>query len=73
MLYWFGAYALVAIAILLPFFALYAVVTALWLGPKAVRFMIRGLKALIIQTGFSKEHWSMTHDGFHRQNARSKH
>jgi len=51
MLYWFGAYALVVIAIVLPFLALYTVVTALWFGPRAVRFMIRGLKALMIQTG----------------------
>jgi hypothetical protein len=47
MLYWFGVYALVVTAVLLPFLALYMVVSALWLGPKAVRFIIRGLPEVI--------------------------
>jgi hypothetical protein len=56
MLYWFGEYALVVIAVLLPFLALYLMVTALWLGPAAVRFVIRRLKnALAIQTDLSRE------------------
>ena len=62
MLYWFGVYALVVIAVLLPFLMLYIVVAASWLGLAAVRFMIRRLKnTLAIRTGFSREHWSMIH------------
>ena len=60
MLYWFGAYALVVIAVLLPFLVLYLVIALSWLGLVAARFMIRRLKnALAIRTGFSRERWSL--------------
>ena len=55
MLYWFGVYTLVGIAVVLPFVALYIVVAASWLGLAAARLMIRRLKnALVIRQGFSK-------------------
>ena len=44
MLYWFGVYTVVTIAVVLPFLALYIVVAASWLGLAAVRLMIRRLK-----------------------------
>ena len=62
MLYWCGVYALVVIAVFLPFLVLYMVVAVSWLGLAAVRFTIRRLKnALAIRTGFSGGHWSMIH------------
>jgi hypothetical protein len=62
MLYWFGVYALVVIAVSLPFLLLYMVVAVSWLGLAGLRFLMRSLKkASAIRTGFSKEHWSMSH------------
>ena len=56
MLYWFGVYALVIIAVLLPFLVLYMAVAAFWFGPKAIRFVVRRLKsAVAVQTGLSRE------------------
>lgn len=62
MLYWFGVYALVVIAVSLPFLLLYMVMAVSFLGLAGLRFLIRNLKnASAIRTGFSKEYWSMSH------------
>jgi hypothetical protein len=62
MLYWFGVYLLVAIAVLLPFLILYIVLALSWLALEGIRFTIRYVKnASAIRTGLSKEHWSFLH------------
>jgi len=50
MLYWFGVYTLVAIAVVLPLLALYIVAAAWWLGLAAVRLMNRRLKNALART-----------------------
>src|ERR1051326_8502353 len=56
MLYWLGAYALVAIVVLVPFALLYTVISLCWLGAKALYFIIRSVSNTpAIRTGFSKQ------------------
>jgi len=61
MWYWVGVYALVIIAVFLPFVLLYMIAGVLWLGVMATRFMVRNVKnAWAVRTHFfSRQHWSM--------------
>jgi hypothetical protein len=62
MLYWLGAYALVALAALLPLALLYTVTTLSWLVVKALYFIIRSVRSTpAIRTGFSKQRLNMIH------------
>jgi len=62
MLYWLGAYALVAIVVLVPFALLYTVITLFWLGVKALYFIIRTVRNTpAVRTGFSKQRLHMIH------------
>ena len=62
MLYWFGVYALVVIAVLLPFLLLYLLVVVSWLGLSGIRVMFRSLRSVLaIRTGLSREIWSVIH------------
>jgi hypothetical protein len=64
MLYWIGAYALVILAVMLPFAFLYIVVALLWLGTKALHLMIRRLTGVpATPTDVSKQRWHVTHRG----------
>lgn len=56
-----GVYALVVIAVLLPFLLLYMIAGILWLGLTATRLIVRSVKnTWAVRTDFfSREHWSM--------------
>ena len=60
MLYLFQVYALVVVAVLLPFLLLYLAVALSRLALSGVPTVVRGLKNVsAIRTGYSKEHWSL--------------
>jgi hypothetical protein len=60
MLYWFGVYVLVAVAVFLPLLVLYLAVVLLRQGVAAARFLIRMLKSAL-PAEFSKENWGTSH------------
>jgi hypothetical protein len=58
MLYWFGVYALVIVAVAVPFAILYTLLAISWLGLAAVRSTIRSAKLFVtIPQNPCDEHW----------------
>ena len=60
MLYWLGVYALVVVAVAVPFLLLYLAICVCWLGLAAVRFAIRSIaNARPIRADFARPNWSV--------------
>jgi len=62
MWYWVGVYALVIVAVFLPFAFLYTIAGVLWLGVTAARFIVRSVNnAWSVRTDFFSRERRLSH------------
>ena len=61
MFYWLGVYALVTVAVLVPFVLLYLAAAAIWLAVRTVYWFIRKTKGFMAH---SEDHGSWQSDDF---------
>ncbi len=73
MLYWLGAYTLVVIVALVPFFLLYVLSFLVWLILTAIRFMIRSVNNVPARRTFRPKRLALIHGTHRGYNLRSSH